>query len=272
MIFELKERLLELRKCKSKGIILLSMIFVVGQILFLTSKSWIPNSDYSRVATQIYEEKGTDIKCKLMRWEYVEADGEMEIEVSIINNSILPIEKYEFDAFDHELTHKNVKILAQGSDYVVARISGISKRWREIAFSIQPIVKEGAEAMEEIRLYANKDSIKEKKNFTEYKRSHGYYLAHLGNLIKEQESLITKYAKSNTENQKKQKEYALKILELKDRMAFQTGEDANHTQSSIDSAETEINTLQKEIDTNNENMKLAREKISLIEKMLKEEE
>lgn len=268
MVLKYKEKWNRFRNSKNRGIRVFLFIFFMGQLLFLTSKDWFPNGAGYQKATPIYTVKEKEgIKFTITRWEYAEEQKEMEVEINIVNNSLSDKVSYRYEAMTKDLKKMNIEILAENEDFIVAKISKVPTKWKEMIFNIY-IMKDSDQNGEQVKFYTNEDSIKRKKGFSEL-TSGEYYENHINLLLEKEKNEIEKYRKENEEKTQKQKEYAARILDLQKNKKFQTEEEQSETESLINQVSEKIIGLEEEKKLNEKLIEKSKEKIKKFQEKLK---
>lgn len=133
----IKEKLKNEKKKKARNDKILKIfifIFLAGNIFFFTSNYTFPvlykNLEVAKIGKQLDLENYT---LTLNSWDYCKKENAFEIILTSNNLTLNKDIKYDFLCRDRDKLYSSKLYKKIGKNMIVVRISGVSKRWREIS-------------------------------------------------------------------------------------------------------------------------------------------
>lgn len=168
-------------KHKASMTILGFVIFIIlGYTIFFTSNIWYPESgDLVKPSEYNVIRNWNDREVTLLSWEYSKYQKEMELLLTIKNQSFDGINEYDVTAVERNKGALDTSIFLQEKDLYVVRISNVPEGWSQVSFRL---CMDGADPL---KLYTNKNAV----TMTDDIQDLTYY----GYMTERQEVLIAGY-------------------------------------------------------------------------------
>lgn len=247
---------------------LILFVFIGGYLFFFTSNSWMPagsSADALTIPGQENEWNGRTVS--VIRWDYCETSGTMEVELGIRNTSYDGQNTYKYSALEKQGRNLPVKVVLEEADWVILQITDLPGRWSEI--SLRMDMKEDVESMGLLKLYTNVNDVNQ-VNKIEKKDRAGYLKARFETQIATYQSTIESLQGEikNLENEKQ--EINREIARLQEGRQYQTLEQQRATDQAVAEAESKYKSAETEIVKKQTEITEMNERISLTQKQMEE--
>lgn len=251
-IEELKNRVLKLARTDTGYLKIFLVIFVVGYIFFFNSNKLFHGSSTVVTPTALDEDIAWEERVlQLVRWEYDQSRQLMEIELNIEENTALDgIYHYKYTSKEYDAGDMIVEAVAETEDMLVIQIKEIPKHFTILSLHIN--VPYG-DPEKDLILYANNKSVK--KTEIDERTVTQYAIAKTERKIAKLE-LEMATSESKIKNEEETIENGKERLQiLEDKLAFQIGETRAETESQIEAIESILESCEKNIDQEKENIR-----------------
>lgn len=229
-----------IRKKKSSFIVVFTIFAVVGYVIFLSSKLWFPTMSDLVPVTPLYEkQKVANYNLYLTAWQYADKDDAMEIILEKENSDVLDME-FSYAAVERTAGDLHMKVVSEEPKYVVLRITGIDKNWREVSLRVTP--KGG----DEVRFYTNKEKVEMAPSLP-IKTDSGYQIGRLEKQISYNQNLIDKNTKATEKLQKENEKLEKKLKEFA-KTEYLTAEQLQENEDLIVKAQSKITANRETMD------------------------
>lgn len=259
---------------KKKGnlpLFLLVFFFAGGYLFFFSSTVWMPASSSATLLTPLAEDtQWEDRTFQIVRWDYCEKTGTMEVELDVQNNAYDGIDKYLYSAKDRKNSDLTVETVIQEPDWIVLQIKKIKKNFGEMSLRIDmPAEKKEADTL---HLYTNMNDVTRVDTLKTKDRA-GYQRGRFEIQIENYQKTIAGKEKQILSLGKEKEQMQEEINRLQKKTAYQTEEQKEETdtqikdiQGNIATKEEEIQKLQTESEELKERIVLANKQIEEIQK------
>lgn len=246
--------------------ILILFFFIGGYLFFFTSNAWMPAGSSANALTPPGQEKEWNGRTvSVIRWDYCEASGKMEVELDIQNTSYDGQNSYEYSALEKLGGTLSVSVILEEADWVILQISDLPKRWSEV--SLRMDMTERAESMGLLKLYTNVNDVNRVSRIEERDRD-GYRIVRFETQIQTYQNRIKTLQEEIQNLESEKQEISRETVRLQEGRQYQTLEQQRFTdqavaeaESKYKSAEAEIAEKQKEITEMNERITLTRKQM-----------
>lgn len=248
------------------------IVFVLGYVIFFSSRLWLPATYVGVEVTQIGQPvTENEREITIESWTYAREEQRMEILLEIRSNVIDETEDYSFGVRNKEGAFPVKKIL-QDEDLYVLHVSNIPKDWTEVSLRIEGS-REGSGqegAFDSVILYMNDKEATEVRHIEE-KSQEEYLRIAIEQKIKGDRKNIRELKKENWEINDSITAADKKIAKIKEEMGYQTPAETEDSMDDIDSLERMKKDFQEERKENEKEIEELENKISLKKQKLKEQ-
>lgn len=253
------------RKIKNFVFVVFFTVFVGGYGFFFSSSYILRSQEGGKTYSNIGETyKFADREFKLVEWTYSEKQHSMEIILDILNLAYDGVDTYQVGAVDRDGEKLKVKKVIEEPTFLVVHILDIPKNFSDLSLRIATNTNTNDG---QLRLYTNRTEV-ERTDTIEELTIDRYRLVEVKNSVKG-------YQKENMQYQNQIEDYEQKILNANDLIKnlqksaeIQVADDLKQTQELIKKTKEDIQKfneeqerLKKEIDENNQMIKLAQQKL-----------
>lgn len=257
----------KMQQKKERYLISFLFVFVLGYLIFFTSKLWMPPDKASVPPTVIGKAvEANERRVTLISWTWDEEKREMEVILEITNTALDGVDTYRWSAMELNKGKIKVKPIIEQESFVVLELSDIPKKFEEISLrmSIKSEDEIKVKEFENIRFYAVKESIKREKikNLDErgYKRkaclskidAYKERIDELKAKIREQEKIVAD-AKETIKNLEEKK------LHQTETEIEETNKAISDVVNKMQTADSKIDEFTNEIEDFNEKIKMQQE-------------
>ncbi len=246
-------------------IVPLVLIFA-GYVFFFTSKFWMPlGSNVSYFTKTGYTQEWNNRDVKLIRWEYCESSGTMEIELDIKNNSFDGRNKYIVSATDINEGYIDISKVVEEPDWIIVKLSNIPKRWSEISLrlAMNEVDEEPCKVYTNIKKVTYVDKLGQED-------INGYRINRFNLEIKTYQEDINKLNSQIEEKNKSTANINEEINRLNREKIYQTEAQKQETDATINTARSQINSNNEAIQEMNEEIAEINRRIEKVNEKIKE--
>ncbi len=247
---------------------LILFIFIGGYLFFFTSNSWMPAGSSANALTPTGQENEWNGRTvSVIRWDYCENSGMMEVELAIRNTSYDGQNTYEYSALEKQGKNLSVKTVLEEADWVILQIADLPRRWSEI--SLRMDMKEDAESLGLLKLYTNVNDVHCVDRIVKKDRD-GYLKARFETQIAAYKSAIESLQGEIQNLEKEMQEINSEIARLQESRQYQTEEQQTATDRAITEAESKYKSAETEISGKQAEIAEMNERITLTQKQMEE--
>lgn len=250
---------------KKKGnlpLFLALFLFVGGYLFFFSSNYWMPANLSAKLQTELRENiNWGERTVQIRRWEYLEADAVMEVELDVTNHSYDRKNHYYYSALDRSGKQLTVEAVLEESDWIILRISEIKKDFGEI--SLRLMKSENDENI--LRLYTNANDVKRVDSLPKRDKA-GYQVLRLQEDMAVYEKQNQSYEKKIKKLQEKTARMLEEIEHLQSKSSYQTEEQLLETDERVKEIQAEMEENEESVASLTEKIKENRKRIDLLNK------
>lgn len=269
MIFKSKGMLNETLNKSHKYNYFLSGIIIfilLGYMFFLTSKYWFSGNEDLITPSRLNSTKTwNEREVTLLGWKYDEAQQLMEVQINVKNLSADGINNYIFSAMDIEKGFFDTQTILNENGLLVVWITDISPKWSQLSLRMQLDLSENTDVL---KMYTNKEDVERVNNIQKLSYE-DYMIEKLQNLIGMYKAEITALENKIEEQNQAKVNYQANITQLQAQEAYQTQEEINETQQTINRIQSEIGTCEETISNAQNNIEEYKKRISNAEQQTK---
>lgn len=255
--------------CRTLYYILVIFLFAAGYLFFFTSNYWMPVTTSATAYTAMGRELSWNGKSiTLTRWDYCEKDHVMEVEIDIRNLAYDGQNQYQFSAQSRGGKQITVTPVIEDEDWIILHLADIPERWSEILVWMDQKNHSGQTA-DALKLFTNINDVN-RVDKIETKDWTGYRKQRFENQIALYQDQVAGYQREIADSQNKIQEIEAEVTRLYGTKKYQTMDEQEQTDQSIESARKEIAKKEQEILDQQTEINQLTEKIKLIQKQMEE--
>lgn len=258
---------------KKKGSIvffLIIFLFIGGYMFFFSSTLWMPTGSAASLLTPLGENTSwADRTFQIIRWDYCEDTGIMEIEMDVHNNSYDGINNYNYSALDRNNDKLEVDRIIEEPDWIILQIKGVSAKFREVSLRVE--MKSEDSNTDMLKLYTNVNAVNKVTSITKQDRS-GYRRNRFETQIANYERGINKKENQISRLKSQISQMQGDIERLQSGMDYQTEKQKEETDDQIKEIEGNKTSNLGEIEKLQQEIRELTERINLTKKQMAEEQ
>lgn len=217
---------------RTKTMLLLCAIVIIGYVFFFNSKSLLPDGEIVEATPfNVPIAFENDRTINLTRWDYSKEQKSMEIEFEVSNDSFDGVDTYEYTCLvkTDRIKKYPVKKVLERTEFTVLQIENIPDNFKTVSLRVQP---EGYGDDSIMRLIGSPQSVSNVSNisartFPEYQK------LRIGRQIEKYQNTIENLKSEYHANETKISNIQAKNQELDTSKQYQTAEDIEKTNSII---------------------------------------
>lgn len=242
----------------------LVFFFTGGYLFFFSSMAWMPKSVAANLVTPLGEDtQWKNRTFRVIRWDYEESSGKMEVELDVSNDSYDGKNQYSYAAVDRAADKLKVETVMEKPDWIILQILGVDDDFGEMSLRIG---MKGNDAEEEaLRLYTNTHDVNRVSSLVK-KDEIGYRSQRLQMDIENNQQVISKLESGIQKLQKESEEMQKEITRLKESIEYQTLEQQEDTLSRVNEIQGNCTANSDEIAKKQQEIEERKTRISLLEK------
>ena len=239
------------------------VVLIAGYGFFFTSSLWgkqdvIQATPYAKVITD------HDRDMTLDTWKYDEAQNLMEVQISIQNNAMDGYDKYTYKAIDREHGFLSVDPILETADLVVLQFH-VQPSWQSL--SVQIYFPDEIADGDFRSFYMNRAAVQSVDKIETLTET-GYRIEKYERDITYTEDAIKDAQAEIEDNNERIRTYEQEIQAIQNDLIYQTAREQENSQHLIDTATSNIEQLNRDNTSIEEEIKEDQEKIEMLKKRL----
>lgn len=264
----MREKYCFYQKKGNLNFILILFFFVGGYVFFFTSNSWMPAGSSANALTppgQENEWNGRTVS--VIRWDYCEDSGTMEVELGIRNASYDGQNTYAYSALEKRGENLEINVVLEEAEWVIIQIMDVPKRWSEVLLRLD--MKDDAESMGFLKLYTNVNDVNHVERI-EKKDRDGYLKERFETQIRTYQDMIGSLQEEIQKLEEEKQQIQLEITRLQESRQYQTAEQQTATDRAVTEAESKYRGAEEEIAQKQAEITEINERIILTQRQMEE--
>ncbi len=256
----MKSLLNDLKKSKSKFLVIFIIVFIGGYTFFFTAGLWMNDPGSASAVTPLNKVvKYQNREISIIKWVYSKDQSLMEVMLDVTNTAFDGIDTYEYSAIDSNKNHLSVEPIIEAADFVVLHISDVPDDFKEISLRMR-LPEDASDSESVLKLYTNLNDV-EAADAISARSEAEYRVLRVDTMINHYEDEISALEANISDFEEDKKNAKDTIKEFETNYEYLTEEEKSRTDELIRNGELKISETDEKIKKANEEIEELKEKI-----------